>query len=127
MRPAAGPARSGPTAAVPRRELFVLCVFHHRPPLRERFLAALQSPSPVQTKPGLDLFLQPAASENRVPPTSRPSEPRGPALAHGCLFPSKGASTRLLEVRLAVQVRLLKEEICHKSFDDLYRARLDYS
>ncbi|XP_044784393.1 atherin-like [Bubalus bubalis] len=84
MRPAAGPARSGPTAAVPRRELFVLCVFHHRPPLREPFLAALQSPSPVQTKPGLDLFLQPAASENRVPPTSRPGEPRGPALAHGC-------------------------------------------
>lgn len=97
------------------------CVFSTTALFRERFLAALQSLlSPCRQN--LTGFISPTRSLRKSgPPTSRPSEPRDSAPVHAY---SKGASTGLVEVRLAVQVRLLKEEICHKSSDDLLSARL---
>ncbi|TEA29153.1 hypothetical protein DBR06_SOUSAS10510129 [Sousa chinensis] len=120
MRPATGPARSGPAAAVPRRELFVLCIFHYRPPLLEPFLAALRSPRADKTRTG---FIFPSHSLRKSGASEQSAQPRGPTLTRGRLSPLEGGGSTWLEVRLAVKVRLLKEEICRKSFNGLCRAR----
>lgn len=110
----------------PARAVCVVC-FPPPPPSSRAVPRSPPVPLPRADKTRTG-FISPTRSLRKSGPSDQSAQRAAGARASPrLLIPFERSLDWLLEVRLAVQVRLLKEEICHKSFDDLYRARLDYS